>query len=72
LTQSNEANKYSRVTIRSLGRNYIAQHRFKEALDLANKALAIGEGRKNSKLLFDVQMELGNFAEASNLNALKI
>jgi hypothetical protein len=46
LTQSNEANKYSRVaTIRS-GRNYIAQHRFKEALDLANKALAIGEGRK--------------------------
>jgi tetratricopeptide (TPR) repeat protein len=74
LTQSNEANKYSRVaTIRSLGRNYIAQHRFKEALDLANKALAIGEGRKETqKLLFDVQMELGNFAEAeSNLNALK-
>jgi hypothetical protein len=26
------------ATIRSLGRNYIAQHRFKEALDLANKA----------------------------------
>jgi hypothetical protein len=27
---------------------------------------------RNSKLLFDVQMELGNFAEAeSNLNALK-
>jgi tetratricopeptide (TPR) repeat protein len=74
LTQSNEANKYSKVaTIRSLGRNYIAQHRFKEALDLANKALAIGEGRKETqKLLFDVQMELGNFAEAeSNLNALK-
>jgi tetratricopeptide (TPR) repeat protein len=74
LTQSNEANKYSRVsTIRTLGRNYIAQHRFKEALVLANKALAIGEGRKETqKLLFDVQMELGNFAEAeSNLNALK-
>jgi hypothetical protein len=31
---------------------------------LANKALAIGEGQGNSKLLFDVQMELGNFAEA--------
>jgi hypothetical protein len=30
-------------------RNYIAQHRFKEALDLANKALAIGEGRKKLK-----------------------
>jgi tetratricopeptide (TPR) repeat protein len=74
LTQSNEADKYSRVsTIRTLGRNYIAQHRFKEALVLANKALAIGEGRKETqKLLFDVQMELGNFGEAeSNLNALK-
>jgi hypothetical protein len=52
LSQSNEANKYSRVaTIRSLGRNYIAQHRFKEALDLANKALAIGEGRKKLKII---------------------
>jgi tetratricopeptide (TPR) repeat protein len=74
LTQSNEANNYSRVsTIRTLGRNYIAQHRFKEALVLANKALAIGEGRKETqKLLFDVQMELGNFPEAlKNLNALK-
>jgi hypothetical protein len=72
LTQSNEANKYSRVaTIRSLGRNYIAQHRFKEALDLANKALAIGEGRKETlKLLFDVQMELGKSAEQSNLNVI--
>jgi hypothetical protein len=39
------------ATIRSLGRNYIAQHRFKEALDLANKALAIGEGRRNSKII---------------------
>jgi tetratricopeptide (TPR) repeat protein len=74
LTQSNEANNYSRVsTIRTLGRNYIAQHRFKEALVLANKALAIGEGRKETqKLLFDVQMELGNFPEAlKNLNAIK-
>jgi tetratricopeptide (TPR) repeat protein len=74
LTQSNVANNYSKVsTIRSLGRNYIAQHRFKEALVLANKAYAIGEGRKETqKLLFDVQMELGNFSEAlKNLNALK-
>jgi tetratricopeptide (TPR) repeat protein len=74
LTQSNLANNYSKVsTIRSLGRNYIAQHRFKEALVLANKALAIGEGRKETqKLLFDVQMELGNFPEAlKNLDALK-
>jgi hypothetical protein len=27
----------------------ILQHRFKEALDLANKALAIGEGRKETQ-----------------------
>lgn len=74
LTQSNQASHYSKVsTLRSLGRNYIAQHRFKEALVLANKALAIGEGRKETqKLLFDVQMELGNFTEAEvNLNAIK-
>jgi tetratricopeptide (TPR) repeat protein len=50
-----------------LGRNYISQHRFKEALVLANKALAIGEGMKETqKLLFDVNMELGNYAEAQN------
>ena len=73
LLKSNEAFKYSYVgTIRSLGRNYISQHRFKEALVLANKALAIGEGMKETqKLLFDVNMELGNYTEAQkNLNAL--
>jgi tetratricopeptide (TPR) repeat protein len=74
LTKSNETYAYSKVsTIRSLARNYIAQHRFKEALMLANKALVIGESRKETqKLLFDVQMELGNFEEAiKNLNAFK-
>ena len=74
LTKSNEAYNYSRVsTIRSLARNYIAQHRFKEALALANKAFSIGEGLKETqKLLFDVQMELGNFPEAvRNLNAMR-
>ncbi len=74
LTQLNESNNYSKVSnLRSLGRNYIAQHRFKEALALANKALTIGEGRKETqKLLFDVQMELGNYPEALlNLNAIK-
>ena len=50
-----------------MARNYITQHRFKEALVLANKALSIGEGRKETqKLLFDVQMELGNYTEAAN------
>jgi len=74
LTKYNESNQYSRVsTIRSLSRNYISQHRFKEALVLANKALAIGEGKKETqKLLFDVQMELGNYTEAvKNLNAIR-
>ncbi len=74
LLKSNETYHYSNVgTIRSLGRNYISQHRFKEALVLANKALAIGEGLKEThKLLFDVQMELGNFDAAKNsLNFLK-
>lgn len=73
LIQSNETFKYSSVnTIRSLARNYISQHRFKEALELANKAKAIGEGLKETnKLLFDVQMELGNYSEAElSLNQL--
>lgn len=52
--------------IRSLARNYISQHRFKEALVLANKALKIGEGMKETqKLLFDVNMELGNYTAAN-------
>lgn len=74
LTKYNEAYKYSRVsTVRALARNYISQHRFKEALNLANKALAIGEGRKETqKLLFDVQMELGNYDQAlKNLKAIR-
>ena len=73
LLKSNEAYKYSEVgTIRSLARNYISQHRFKEALVLANKALAIGEGMKETrKVLFDVNMELGNYTQAEqNLRAI--
>lgn len=51
--------------IRALAKNYITQHRFREALFLANKALKIGEGFKETqKLLFDVNMELGNYTDA--------
>ncbi|WP_162128263.1 tetratricopeptide repeat protein [Flavobacterium phycosphaerae] len=66
LKQSNETYKYSSVgTLRALARNYISQHKFRESLELANKALTIGEGQKETqKLLFDVQMELGNYAAA--------
>lgn len=69
LLKVNKAYKYSEVgPIRSLGRNYITQHRFQEALVLANKAMAIGEGMKQTqKLLFDVNMELGNY-DAAELN----
>jgi phosphopantetheine adenylyltransferase len=73
LVKSNETYKYSNVgTIRSLARNYISQHKFREALTLAQKAETIGEGIKEThKLLFDVQMELGNYAEAEkNLKLL--
>ena len=73
LLESNETYKYSIVaTIRSLARNYISQHRFKEALVLANKALANGEGMKETqKLLFDINMELGNYSQAEeNLTAI--
>jgi hypothetical protein len=74
LLKSNKAYNYSEVgTIRSLARNYISQHRFKEALLLANKAKTTGEGLKETqKLLFDIQMELGNYPEAEkNLMAIK-
>ena len=74
LEDANRATSYGRVgTLRSLARNYIAQHRFKEALALANKAFVIGEGKNETqKLLFDVQMELGNYEEAvKNLNDIK-
>lgn len=66
LVRVNTEFKYAYVgNIRSLGRNYISQHRFKEALVLANKALVIGEGMKETqKLLFDVNMELGNYTDA--------
>jgi hypothetical protein len=74
LLKVNESFKYSGTgSIRSLARNYISQHRFKEALILANKAFALGDAMKETqKLLFDVNMELGNYAEAEkNLNAIK-
>lgn len=66
LLQVNSELNFSEVgPIRSLAKNYITQHRFREALTLANKALKIGEGYKETqKLLFDVNMELGNYAEA--------
>lgn len=50
---------------RALARNYISQHRFKEALALAKEAENMGGGLKETQsLLFDVHMELGNYQTA--------
>ena len=58
---------------RALARNYISQHRFKEALQLADSAAAIGGGAtERQSLYFDVHMELGNYTVAeSYLDSLK-
>ncbi|WP_264543184.1 MULTISPECIES: tetratricopeptide repeat protein [Flavobacterium] len=66
LIESNKKLNYKDVgSLRSLARNYITQHRFKEALTLAEKAYQIGEKlHETHKLLFDVQMELGNYEKA--------
>ncbi|MHA7830775.1 MAG: tetratricopeptide repeat protein [Flagellimonas sp.] len=48
--------------LRALARNYISQHRFKEALVLAKKARKSGSGvNETQSLFFDLHMELGNY-----------
>jgi tetratricopeptide (TPR) repeat protein len=52
-------------TKRSIAKNYISQHRFKEALNYINEAFALGENKAASKLMFfDVYMELGDYTKA--------
>ena len=52
---------------RALARNYISQHRFKDALALLEKAETNGENLKNTqKMLFDVHLELGNYVQAKS------
>ncbi|MEP6260353.1 MAG: cell surface protein [Gillisia sp.] len=51
--------------LKSLARNYISQHRFREALTLLDTAEVIGEKINGThKMLFDVHMELGNYDKA--------
>jgi len=51
--------------LRSLSRNYISQHRFKEALNLLLKAEKNGENLQQTKyMLIDVYLELGNLEKA--------
>lgn len=56
---------------RSLARNYISQHRFKEALVYADSASQLSKNIPATQhLLFDVHMELGNYAKAESIKKL--
>ncbi|WP_299063989.1 tetratricopeptide repeat protein [uncultured Polaribacter sp.] len=59
---ANEKTNYNSAGyLRSLARNYISQHRFKEALNLLTKATYIGENLEQTHfMLIDVYLELGN------------
>ena len=59
---ANEQTNYNSVGyLRGLAKNYISQHRFKEALTLVLKAESIGESLLESQyMLVDVYLELGN------------
>lgn len=59
--------------LRALARNYISQHRFKEALVLAKEARELGSGlNETQSLLFDLHMELGNYTLANQyLDSIK-
>ncbi|WP_313791437.1 tetratricopeptide repeat protein [Lacinutrix neustonica] len=66
LKQLNEKTDYNKSSyLRALARNYISQHRFKEALILLEKAEILSEDLESTqKMLFDVHMELGNNEKA--------
>lgn len=60
-----KTNHKSSGSLRALARNYISQHKFKEALSLLEMAEIAGEQlHATQKMLFDVQLELGNYTEA--------
>lgn len=62
LTIANRLTNYNNASyLRSLAKNYISQHKFKEALSVLKLAEAIGERlRDTQKMMFDVHLELGN------------
>ncbi|MCB4808865.1 tetratricopeptide repeat protein [Tamlana sp. 62-3] len=66
LLKVNERTNYNKAGyLRALARNYVSQHKFKEALSLLTKAETNGENLKGTqKMLFDVHLELGNFETA--------
>jgi len=74
LIKANEAVNYTSASyLRGLARNYVSQHRFKEALELLKKAEGIGEHLESTqKMLFDVNLEIGDFGTAKTyLNKFK-
>ena len=66
LIEVNERTNYNKASyLRALARNYISQHRFKEALRLLKQAESNGENISATyKMLFDVHLELGDVADA--------
>ncbi|MGH1433833.1 MAG: tetratricopeptide repeat protein [Lewinella sp.] len=69
LTNGLAAATLQRTTfLRALARNYISQHRFQEALILAEEAMSRSDNQLASTyLLFDVMMELGQYENAERL-----
>ncbi|QXP59607.1 tetratricopeptide repeat protein [Olleya sp. HaHaR_3_96] len=68
LVRLNEETQYSSAGhLRALARNYISQHKFKDALQLVEKAENNGQNLDGTqKMMFDVHMELGNYVLAKN------
>lgn len=66
LVELNERLHYNTAGyMRSLARNYVSQHKFNEALKLLEKAEVNGENLKGTqKMLFDVNLEIGNYEKA--------
>ncbi len=66
LLKLNELENYeSSGALKSLAVNYISQHKFKEALQLLDKAEINGDRISDTrKMLFDVHLELGNYKMA--------
>lgn len=51
--------------LRALAQNYISQHRFKEAKQLLDSAYTFPDNKRETELLlFDINMELGNYSIA--------
>ncbi|WKD84783.1 Lipopolysaccharide assembly protein B [Polaribacter huanghezhanensis] len=68
LQKLNSKTEYKKSgSLRALARNYISQHKFKEALELVKKAEILGDNLKaTQKMLFDIHLELGNYKEAES------